>query len=175
VRWISGKTYKAWAIGANTERNTEWPTAIQTRRASCRGNPSGRPRTKPISDRYAYVAEEKLPENIRKKLGLAAGTTYGDALSLSCYGSNSRLFGPNKRLFGWLLRESRIFFSRVFTFRRAYGWTRHEILKNRGPIGISLTLKLLSAVFSKPVAFGRWPALWSKHCDQHAGRAHWCL
>ena len=26
------------------------------------GNPSGRPHTKPISDRYAYVAEETLPE-----------------------------------------------------------------------------------------------------------------
>jgi hypothetical protein len=46
------------------------------------GNPSGRPRTKPISDRYAYIAEEKLPESVRKKLGLEAGATYGDALSL---------------------------------------------------------------------------------------------
>jgi hypothetical protein len=26
------------------------------------GNPSGRPRTQPISDRYAHIAEEKLPE-----------------------------------------------------------------------------------------------------------------
>ena len=25
--WISGKKYEAWTIGANTERNTEWPTA----------------------------------------------------------------------------------------------------------------------------------------------------
>jgi len=43
--WISGKKYEAWTIGANTERNTEWPTAIRTRRASCRGKPgqSGNP------------------------------------------------------------------------------------------------------------------------------------
>jgi len=29
------------------------------------GNPSGRPRMQPISDRYAHIAEEKLPESIR--------------------------------------------------------------------------------------------------------------
>src|SRR6516225_12058609 len=40
VRWISGRKYEAWSIGANTERNTEWLTAIQTEKASCRrGNP----------------------------------------------------------------------------------------------------------------------------------------
>jgi hypothetical protein len=30
---------EAWAIGANTERNTEWLAATRTRRASYRGNP----------------------------------------------------------------------------------------------------------------------------------------
>ena len=49
------------------------------------GNPSGRPRTKPISDRYAYIAEEKLPESIRKKLKLGSGATYGDAIALRTF------------------------------------------------------------------------------------------
>ena len=46
------------------------------------GNPSGRPHTKPISDRYAYVAEETLPESIQRKLKLGPGATYGDAIAL---------------------------------------------------------------------------------------------
>ena len=49
------------------------------------GNPSGRPRTQPISDRYAHIAEEKLPENIRKKLKLGPGATYGDAIALRTF------------------------------------------------------------------------------------------
>ena len=36
----------------------------------------------PISDRYAHIAEEKLPENIRKKLKLGPAATYGDAIAL---------------------------------------------------------------------------------------------
>jgi hypothetical protein len=46
------------------------------------GNPSGRPRRKPVSGRYEFMCEVPLPESIRKKLGLEAGATYGDALSL---------------------------------------------------------------------------------------------
>jgi hypothetical protein len=49
------------------------------------GNPSGRPRMQPISDRYAHIAEEKLPENIRKKLKLGPGATYGDAIALRTF------------------------------------------------------------------------------------------
>ena len=49
------------------------------------GNPSGRPRMQPISDRYAHLAEEKLPENIRKKLKLGPGATYGDAIALRTF------------------------------------------------------------------------------------------
>jgi hypothetical protein len=49
------------------------------------GNPSGRPRMQPISDRYAHIAEEKLPENIRKKLKLGQGATYGDAIALRTF------------------------------------------------------------------------------------------
>jgi hypothetical protein len=36
----------------------------------------------PISDRYTHIAEEQLPENIRKKLKLGPGATYGDAIAL---------------------------------------------------------------------------------------------
>jgi hypothetical protein len=49
------------------------------------GNLSGRPRTKPISDRYAYIAEEKLPASIQKKLKLGPGATYGDAIALRTF------------------------------------------------------------------------------------------
>ena len=49
------------------------------------GNPSGRPRMQPISDRYAHIAEEKLPENIRKKLKLGPDATYGDAIALRTF------------------------------------------------------------------------------------------
>src|SRR5262249_19968926 len=39
-----GRKYEARAIGANTERNTEWLTAIQTEKTLCRrGNPGKTP------------------------------------------------------------------------------------------------------------------------------------
>jgi hypothetical protein len=38
-----------------------------------------------ISDRYAHIAEEKLPGNIRKKLKLGPGATYGDAVALRTF------------------------------------------------------------------------------------------
>ncbi len=44
------------------------------------GNPGGRPRRRPISERYAECAEIALPEKERIKRGLARGATYGDAL-----------------------------------------------------------------------------------------------
>ena len=49
------------------------------------GNPSGRPRTKPICDRYAWITEEKLPESIQKKLKLGPGATYGDVVALRTF------------------------------------------------------------------------------------------
>ena len=49
------------------------------------GNPGGRPRTKPISDRYTYIAEVKLPESIQKKLKLEPGATYGDAVAVRTF------------------------------------------------------------------------------------------
>ena len=48
------------------------------------GNPSGRPRTKPIS-RYGYIAEEKLPESIRKKVKLEPSATCGDAVAVRTF------------------------------------------------------------------------------------------
>jgi hypothetical protein len=46
------------------------------------GNPGGRPRRKPISDRYEYIAEIVLPEDVRLLVGLAPGATYADAAAL---------------------------------------------------------------------------------------------
>jgi hypothetical protein len=89
---ISGKKYQAWSIGGNTERNTEMANRDPNRKGLMpawkpgqSGNPSGRPRMQPISDRYAHIAEQKLPENIRKKLKLGPGATYGDAIALRTF------------------------------------------------------------------------------------------
>ena len=45
------------------------------------GNLSGRPKKRPISDRYAERAETALPEEERIKRGLPRGATYDDALA----------------------------------------------------------------------------------------------
>jgi hypothetical protein len=45
------------------------------------GNPDGRPKKRPISDRYNSLAETPLPEKRRLELDLPQGTTYGDALT----------------------------------------------------------------------------------------------
>ena len=52
------------------------------------GNPSGRPKKLPITDRYATVAELPVPDNLLAALKLSeaekpAIKTYGDALALS--------------------------------------------------------------------------------------------
>jgi hypothetical protein len=47
------------------------------------GNPNGRPKKRPISDRYAAIAELPLEENIRLAMKLPEGATYGDAVALS--------------------------------------------------------------------------------------------
>ena len=52
------------------------------------GNPSGRPRTLPITNRYATVAELPAPDNLLSALPLSEPEkkeikTYGDALVLS--------------------------------------------------------------------------------------------
>ncbi len=46
------------------------------------GNPGGRRKKRPISGRYAELAELELPEEKRIKYGLPEGATYGDALAL---------------------------------------------------------------------------------------------
>src|ERR1700733_2616920 len=40
------------------------------------GNPGGRPKKLPITESYEQFANEKLPEDVCKKLGLKAGSTY---------------------------------------------------------------------------------------------------
>jgi hypothetical protein len=47
------------------------------------GNPGGRPKKRPISDRYADLAERPLPDDLRLMMKLEKGATYGDALALS--------------------------------------------------------------------------------------------
>jgi|SRR5271155_1397045 len=49
------------------------------------GNPSGRPKKRPISDRYSSYAEMRLPKELRLKLGLWKGATYGDAITKSVF------------------------------------------------------------------------------------------
>jgi Family of unknown function (DUF5681) len=45
------------------------------------GNPTGRPKSKPITDRYREALEVLLPEDVRKKLMLKKGATMGDAIA----------------------------------------------------------------------------------------------
>jgi hypothetical protein len=49
------------------------------------GNPDGRPKKRPISDRYNSFAETPLPKKRRLELGLPRGTTYGDALTMRLF------------------------------------------------------------------------------------------
>jgi hypothetical protein len=46
------------------------------------GNPSGRPKRRPISDAYEAVADLPLPEDLRAKLKLPKGAKYRDAVAL---------------------------------------------------------------------------------------------
>jgi hypothetical protein len=43
------------------------------------GNPSGRPKNRPISDLYAEFAQRPVPEKLRRRLGLAKGATFAEA------------------------------------------------------------------------------------------------
>lgn len=47
------------------------------------GNPGGRPKKLPISERYAAVAEAGLPDDLRRQMKLRKGATWGDALAIS--------------------------------------------------------------------------------------------
>ena len=46
------------------------------------GNPGGRPKKKPITDRYEALLEQALPDELRLALKLQTGATYGDAIVL---------------------------------------------------------------------------------------------
>jgi hypothetical protein len=47
------------------------------------GNPGGRPKKKPITDRYLRIVETELPGEIRLVIGLPRGATFGDAIALA--------------------------------------------------------------------------------------------
>ncbi len=49
------------------------------------GNPSGRPKRKPISDRYAILADMKMPDEMRRKLQMPEGSTFGDAVAFRIF------------------------------------------------------------------------------------------
>lgn len=46
------------------------------------GNPKGRPRKRPLSDRYEQLLESPLPKEIREAMKLPAGALWADALVL---------------------------------------------------------------------------------------------
>ena len=46
------------------------------------GNPGGRPRKRPISGRYADVAETELPDDFQRVLRLPKGATFGDDIAM---------------------------------------------------------------------------------------------
>ena len=45
------------------------------------GNPSGRPKRRPISDAYAEYLQRPAPEKLRQELDLSEGATYADAIA----------------------------------------------------------------------------------------------
>ena len=49
------------------------------------GNPSGRPKQAPVTDRYRRLLELAAPASIRRKLRLPAGASYGDALAAAVF------------------------------------------------------------------------------------------
>jgi hypothetical protein len=51
------------------------------------GNPGGRPRRRPISERCDELAEREMSEAERIKHGLPEGTTYGDAIAIAMFNS----------------------------------------------------------------------------------------
>ena len=64
------------------ERLAEIGKSTQWKKGCPSPNPGGRPRTRPLSERYEARLEEPLPEALRRKYNLKEGATYGDAIAL---------------------------------------------------------------------------------------------
>lgn len=47
------------------------------------GNPEGRPKKKPITQRYEYLLEELAPAEVLAAYGLKKGATYGDVIAIN--------------------------------------------------------------------------------------------
>jgi len=45
------------------------------------GNPSGRPKRRPITDSYIEMARQKMPLEMCKQLGMKPGSTYAQAVA----------------------------------------------------------------------------------------------
>ena len=45
------------------------------------GNPSGRPKRRPITDCYIQMARQKMPPELCKQLGMKPGSTYAEAVA----------------------------------------------------------------------------------------------
>jgi hypothetical protein len=45
------------------------------------GNPSGRPKRRPITDSYIEQARQKMPAEMCRQLGMKAGSTFGQAMA----------------------------------------------------------------------------------------------
>ena len=45
------------------------------------GNPSGRPKRRPITDSYIEMARQKMPPELCKQLGMKSGSTYAQAVA----------------------------------------------------------------------------------------------
>ncbi len=45
------------------------------------GNPSGRPKRRPITDCYIQMARQKMPPELCKQLGMKPGSTYAQAVA----------------------------------------------------------------------------------------------
>lgn len=59
------------------KKRYDWLAPFQFRPGAS-GNPSGRPKKKPITDRMLAQLERIAPEETCEKLGLPVGSTYGD-------------------------------------------------------------------------------------------------
>jgi hypothetical protein len=49
------------------------------------GNAGGRPKKRPITERYQLIAESPLPESERRKMHLWKGATWGDAAAIGTF------------------------------------------------------------------------------------------